>query len=81
MFVFCKVVKNSKGTARKLRMKEGLMKVGATVSEKYARELESGNPGGRFFPLIPGGAMYSLAIQGDASRTSILLRNSSPEIS
>jgi hypothetical protein len=36
--------KNPKATARKLRMKADLMKADATVLEKYAKELETGNP-------------------------------------
>ncbi|MDD2676451.1 MAG: hypothetical protein PHP75_03155 [Methylacidiphilaceae bacterium] len=36
--------KNPKAMARKLRMKADLMKADATVLEKYAKELETGNP-------------------------------------
>ncbi|CAB4244532.1 conserved exported protein of unknown function [Methylacidimicrobium sp. AP8] len=36
--------KNPKATARKLRMKADLMKADAEVLEKYAKELETGNP-------------------------------------
>lgn len=36
--------KSPKATARKLRMKADLMKADAEVLEKYAKELETGNP-------------------------------------
>lgn len=36
--------KTPKATARKLRMKADLMKADAQVLEKYAKELETGNP-------------------------------------